>query len=86
MPPDEARPELWGLVSWRQRVPPTARGPPSLCAVFLAHTVARLHDATVTNQFNIFSEEVKPVVFSVMETKQLVDRTFIHFQLAVLEL
>lgn len=30
-----------------------------LCAVFLVHTVARLHDATVTNQFKIFPEEVK---------------------------
>ena len=48
--------------------------------------VARLQDATAANQFKISSEEVKPVVFSVMETKQLLDRTFVHFQSAVLEL
>lgn len=67
-------------------LPPQPGLPQGLCAVFLVHTVARLHDATVTNQFKIFPEEVKPVVFSVMETKQLADRTFIHVQLAVLEL
>ena len=52
--------------------------------VFLVHMVVCLHHAKITNQFKIFFEKVKPVVFSVMETKQLVDLTFIHFQSVVL--
>lgn len=63
---------------------PTAR-PSCSDVVFLVHMLVCLHDAKITNQVKIFSEKVKPVVFSVMETKQPVDLTSIHFQSVVLE-
>lgn len=55
-------------------------GPPQLliCSP-CSHGGVCLPDAKITNQFKILFEKVKPVVFSVMETKQLVDLTFILF-------
>lgn len=53
--------------------------------VFLVYMVVCLHDAKIANHFKISFEKVKPVVFSVMETKQPVDLTFLHFQSVVLQ-
>lgn len=75
--------------SWSQALPRHSTRPvvlPSCSSVvFLIHMLECLHGARRANQFKIFFEEVKPVVFSVMETKQPVDLTFIHFQSSVLE-
>lgn len=74
-----------GLLKSFDIIPHGPRLSPVAPVVFLVHMLMCPHNARITNQFKIFFEEVKPVVFSVMETKQLVDLTITHFQSVVLE-